>query len=126
MDFKTAMNTCLRLKYMEFSGRASRSEYWYYSLGYVIGSIVVSIVGGLLGNIPHMVLMGLYSLGLLLPALAVSVRRLHDLDKSGWWLLISLIPLLGALALLFFYVQKGTTGPNRYGSDPLAAEAIPR
>lgn len=121
MDFKTAVNTCLRQKYMDFSGRAARSEYWYYILAYFIGSIVVSIVGGLFGENTQTVLLGIYSLALLLPTLAVAVRRLHDLDKSGWWILIGLIPLIGGLILLFFYVQKGTAGPNRYGSDPLMA-----
>lgn len=121
MDFKTAVATCLRQKYMDFTGRAPRSEYWYYILAYFIGSVVLSIVGALAGESVRMALLGIYSLALLLPTLAVAVRRLHDLDKSGWWILIGLVPLIGGLVLLFFYVQKGTNGPNRYGNDPLNA-----
>lgn len=70
---------------MDFSGRASRSEYWYYILAYLIGSIVVSLVGGILGARAGSVLSGIYSLALFLPSLAVLVRRLHDTNHSGWW-----------------------------------------
>ena len=83
MDFKTAIDTCLRRKYLDFSGRASRSEYWYYILAYLIGSIVVSLVGGILGARAGSVLSGIYSLALFLPSLAVLVRRLHDTNHSG-------------------------------------------
>lgn len=121
MDFKTAVSTCVKDKYMEFNGRASRSEYWYFMLGYMIVYIVLSIVGGLISQTVSMVLVSLLCLGVLLPSLAVGVRRLHDLNKSGWWLLIALVPLIGSLILLYFFIQKGTDGPNQYGADPLAA-----
>lgn len=121
MDFKTAVVTCLKDKYMDFNGRAPRSEYWYYILGYVIAYLVLSILGGLISQTVSMVLVSLLGLGVLLPSLAVGVRRLHDVNKSGWWLLIALIPLIGSLILLYFFVQKGTDGPNQYGADPLAA-----
>lgn len=121
MDFKTAVVTCLKDKYMDFNGRAPRSEYWYFGLAYTIVYIMVSIVGGLISQMASIVLTSLMCLGVLLPALAVGVRRLHDVNKSGWWLLIALIPLIGSLILLYFFVQKGTDGPNQYGADPLAA-----
>jgi uncharacterized membrane protein YhaH (DUF805 family) len=66
----------------------------------------------------------LLALGTIIPTIAVGVRRLHDVDKSGWWILLSLIPLIGGLILLFFYVQPGTPGPNRFGPDPLAGEIV--
>ena len=101
--------------YVNFSGRALRSEYWYWTLFTVIVSFVAAIVdafatAGLLG--------GLIGLALLLPGLAVSVRRLHDIDKSAWNLLWGLIPLLGFLYLLYLYTRPGTPGPNSYGPPP--------
>jgi uncharacterized membrane protein YhaH (DUF805 family) len=69
------------------------------------------------------VLRGVYSLAVLIPSLAVSVRRLHDTDRSGWWLLISLIPIIGAIVLIVFAAQEGTSGENRFGSDPKGAAA---
>jgi uncharacterized membrane protein YhaH (DUF805 family) len=102
--------------YVNFSGRASRSEYWFWILFYIIVLVVASVLDGVLGT-------GLFapiaSLGLFLPGLAVSVRRLHDLDKSGWFILIGLIPLVGFIILIVWYCTKGTPGPNRFGPDPL-------
>lgn len=116
-------------KYATFSGRARRAEYWWFYLffGLVIG--VLTFVDILLfGYSPEKdeptanVLAGIAALGLLLPMLAVSIRRLHDRDKSGWWLLWGLLPLIGGLILLYQYVQRGTVGDNRFGPDPLAGE----
>jgi len=59
------------------------------------------------------------SLGLLLPAVGASIRRMHDINRSGWWILVGLIPILGAIVLIYWFVQKGTAGPNQYGEDPL-------
>lgn len=103
-------------KYTVFSGRARRAEFWWFVLFNVLVSIVISIIdnilstGGILGLI--------YSLGVLLPSIGVSIRRLHDTGRSGWWLLISLIPLIGFLILLFFYAQDGDPQPNQYGPSP--------
>ncbi|MDT7577550.1 MAG: hypothetical protein QOH17_3883, partial [Pseudonocardiales bacterium] len=77
------------------------------------GGVAFSASLGLLG--------GLYSLAVLLPSLAVGVRRLHDTDRSGWWLLIGLIPIIGGIVLLVFFVLEGTRGPNRFGADPKLA-----
>ncbi|RYH07284.1 DUF805 domain-containing protein [Tropicimonas sp. IMCC6043] len=111
MTFQDAVKTCLTQKYVDFSGRARRSEYWWFVLFVFIGNIIFGIIGiDLLG--------ALWSLALLLPGIAVGVRRLHDLDKSGWWLLIALIPLIGLLVLIYFFVQPGTRGANQYGPEP--------
>lgn len=112
-------------KYAVFSGRARRAEYWWYTLLILIGTIVLAIVDVAVVGVEAMdtygvgPLTGLFALATLLPSLGVSIRRLHDLDKSGWWLLLAILPLIGGLILLFWYVQRGTTGDNSYGPDPL-------
>ncbi len=98
--------------YVTFSGRASRSEYWYWTLFSILANVAASFIGG--ENFSSVV-----SLALLLPGLAVAARRLHDTDKSAWLLLLILIPILGWAVLLYFYVIIGTNGPNQYGPDPL-------
>lgn len=119
MDFKTAVRTCLKVKYNDFNGRAARSEYWYFVLFYVVVSLVLNTIGSFISPIVGLVLSILLSLAFLLPSLGVAVRRLHDMNKRGWWLLICLVPFLGGLVLLFWFVQRGTVGPNTYGPDPL-------
>ncbi len=109
-------------KYAVFSGRARRKEYWYFVLfNFIIGLVLAAIVA-LLGSIFHTegfkVLNGLYSLAVLIPSLAVTVRRLHDTDRSGWWILIGLVPLVGAIVLLVFTVQDSTPSENRFGPNP--------
>ncbi len=90
-------------KYAEFTGRSTRSEYWFFVLFNLIIAIVLSVLGALVH--PLMALYYLYSLGVLIPSIAVGVRRLHDIGKSGWWLLIALVPLLGALYLIYLFCQ---------------------
>jgi len=124
MDFMTAVKTVLG-KYATFSGRAQRSEFWWFYLFSLIVSAVLQMVdralfGTLVGGQDVGILAPLFSLAILLPSLAVGARRLHDTDRSGWWLLIALIPILGFLVLLYFFVQRGTAGPNQHGADPLA------
>ena len=120
----TAVKTVLG-KYAVFSGRASRSEYWWWLLAMIILFTVLGLIDGalvapMLGFEAFQPDAGqpvsfLVSLGLLLPNLAVSVRRLHDTDRSGWWLLLGLIPVIGTIVLLIFYVQPGTDSSNQYG-----------
>lgn len=123
MDFSTAVKTCLS-KYATFSGRAARSEYWWFFLFVVVGSLILQVLelillGGFVGPDGDIgIFSSIFSLAVLLPTIAVGVRRLHDRDMSGWWYLLVLIPLIGGLILLFFFVQKGTEGPNRFGPDP--------
>lgn len=121
MEFGEAIRTVLG-KYATFSGRAIRSEFWWWTLAVFIANMILGVIDAFLfGSGPGSVgvLGAIFSLAVLLPGLAVSVRRLHDLDKSGWWLLIILVPLLGFLLLLYWFVQRGTVGENQYGSDPL-------
>lgn len=104
--------------YVNFSGRAHRKEYWMFVLFNFIVAFGLGFIDGLIET--GGVLGGLYNLAVLLPALGVSVRRLHDTNRSGWWLLISLIPIIGALVLLYFMVIEGDDGPNDYGALPPA------
>lgn len=111
-------------KYAVFSGRARRSEYWFFVLFNVIIGFVLGFIDGIfgLGN-PEAgvgVLGTIYSLAVLIPSIAVGVRRLHDTDRSGWWLLIGLIPLIGAIVLIVFFVMDSTPGDNRFGPNPKA------
>lgn len=110
-------------KYADFQGRARRSEYWYFALGNFLVGIVLGILdAALFGSHGSTGPLGLiYCLAALVPSLAVSVRRLHDTDKSGWFLLLGLIPLIGPIILLVFFATMGTSGSNRFGSDPIRA-----
>jgi uncharacterized membrane protein YhaH (DUF805 family) len=114
-------------RYADFQGRASRSEYWLFVLFVFIVATVFVVAGVALSGgsaQPNMLVMLPYLvflLGSLVPSLAVGFRRLHDTDRSAWWLLIGLIPLIGGVALLVFYCLPGTPGPNRFGPAPGAA-----
>jgi len=121
MTFGNALQVCLKEKYIDFNGRARRSEYWWFALFTWAGTIVLSFIDNLVFGVDASVgiLSSIWGLAILLPSLAVGVRRLHDLEKSGWWLLLSLIPLIGFLVLLFWFVKQGTDGQNRFGADPL-------
>lgn len=111
-------------KYAVFRGRACRSEYWYFFLFYLLISIVLSLMDGILGahrrEDPGL-LGGLFALAMLLPTLGVAVRRLHDIGKSGWWLLVGFVPLIGGLVLLVFAVRDSDAGDNAYGPNPKLA-----
>jgi uncharacterized membrane protein YhaH (DUF805 family) len=112
-------------KYAVFSGRARRMEYWYFVLFNLIVLIVLELIDALLGTFNFVqgigLLSGIYSLAVIIPSLAVTVRRLHDIDRTGWWILINLIPLIGTIVLLVFALTPGTPGSNRYGPDPKQA-----
>ena len=103
--------------YVTFSGRAARSEYWYWILFSALANLVGGIVDGALGTTGLIDIV--ISLALLLPGVAVSVRRLHDLDRTGWWVLLAFTGI-GIILLIVWYCMKGTTGSNRFGADPLA------
>ena len=105
----------VRTKYAEFNGRARRAEYWYFALVSLGISIALAIVGRVIGTT---LLSSLYGLAVLVPGIAVGIRRLHDIDKSGWYLLVLLIPLAGFIWLLVLLCTEGTRGPNEYGPDP--------
>lgn len=109
-------------KYAVFSGRARRKEYWYFILFNILINIILSVVDGLTGNLDPDTGVGLlssiYTLAILIPSIAVSVRRLHDTGRSGWWLLISFVPLIGFFILLFFMLQNSKAEQNKYGNNP--------
>ena len=115
-------------KYAVFGGRARRKEYWFFSLFFMIAYVLLAIVDGISGTLDPMTGFGLFSgiyiLGSLLPSLAVSVRRLHDTDRSGWWILISLIPLIGGIVLLVFCCLDSSPGQNRFGANPKLEMAV--
>jgi uncharacterized membrane protein YhaH (DUF805 family) len=106
-------------RYTEFDGRSDRPEFWWFALINVIVSLVLYAIGvaafGLVGG----QLVGvLYGLVTLLPGLGVEIRRLHDTNRSGWWILIGLIPVIGGIILIVFFASAGTHGPNRFGAQP--------
>ena len=128
-------------RYADFNGRSRRMEYWLFTLGVTIVFVVVGVVAGMIvgasagvnadGSVSSgaiggsMLVVGLLlvlGLAILVPALAVQVRRFHDQGLSGWLVLINLIPYLGGLIVLVFMCLPGTVGPNKYGEDPLAGE----
>ncbi|SMC67039.1 DUF805 domain-containing protein [Polynucleobacter kasalickyi] len=106
MQFQDAIKTCFN-KYLQFEGRASRSEYWWFFLFMILAIIVAEILGQNIGTI--------VGLGLMLPHLTVEVRRLHDINKSGWWVLLKLIPLLNLL-LLYWLIKRGDPKINQFGA----------
>jgi uncharacterized membrane protein YhaH (DUF805 family) len=115
MGFGEAVGSCLS-KYATFTGRASRSEYWYFVLFQaVVGAVAAAISRAIDLNLVST----LVELLLFLPSLAVGIRRLHDIDKSGWWTLLGFVPFIGWIVLIIWACTKGSLGPNRFGPDPL-------
>jgi uncharacterized membrane protein YhaH (DUF805 family) len=104
--------------YAQFDGRSRRSEYWYFFLFNVIVAVVLGIADGVLRKILGFGMLGmLYGLAVLVPGIAVSIRRLHDTDRSGWWLLLAFVPIVD-LVLIWFMAQDSNAGTNRYGQNP--------
>ena len=123
MSFTESIGTCLR-KYVDVNGRGSRSEFWYFQLFLVVltiisGSVDSAVFGSELGETG--IVSNVVTLGTLLPSLCVTVRRLHDVNKSGWWMLIALT-CIGLIPLIIWEATKGTSGSNEYGDDPLGTE----
>ena len=112
MDFKQAIQHVLQ-NYANFEGRACRSEFWYWALAMFIAHLVLEALG-------LRILDWLFSLATIVPSFAVGARRLHDIDKTGWFVLIALIPVVGWIIMIIWGVTEGTKGPNQYGQDPLA------
>ncbi len=110
-------------KYGVFDGRAHRTEFWMFTLVSVIVSLVLTIVDVVIGTYGGYggLLSGLYGLAVVVPSLAVGARRLHDIGRSGWWQLIVLIPLIGAIVLIVWWATAGVRAPNEHGPDPWAA-----
>ena len=109
MNFADSIKLCFS-KYVDFNGRAKRPEFWWFVLFCVLVSMALSIVSSILS--------GLFSLATLLPALAAGARRLHDTNRSGWWQLIGLIPVIGLIVMIVFCAQEGESADNQYGAVP--------
>jgi uncharacterized membrane protein YhaH (DUF805 family) len=119
----------LTKKYFLFTGRAGRTEFWMYVLFNFIVAMILAIVGTVLGgsgnySSPAFLPYDLYLLATLLPSLGMAVRRLHDTGRSGWWILVGLVPIIGAVVLLIFYIIDSTPGDNQFGPHPSAARAV--
>ena len=112
-------------KYAVFTGRSSRKEYWYFILFCIITALVLSVIDALIGiyiiESNRGLLSGYYNLSIFIPSIAVSVRRLHDISLSGWWVLITLIPLLGGIIFIYMMMQNSTPDTNQYGKNPKEA-----
>lgn len=119
MDFMTAVKTVFS-KYVDWNGRALRSEYWWWTLFSIIVSLITSTIDGVFGMVA---LNPLWSLATLLPSLFVATRRLHDHGRSGWWQLIALTGI-GIFVLLYWYIIEGDKGDNEYGPHPLGQSDV--
>jgi uncharacterized membrane protein YhaH (DUF805 family) len=120
MNFQQAVQSGFS-NYVYFRGRASRSEFWWFQLFLLLGGVVAVLLDlfantNLLGGSP---LATLFWLATIIPDLAVTARRLHDTDSSGWWILLGLIPFIGIIVLIVWWCRIGTRGYNRFGADPL-------
>lgn len=108
-------------KYAVFTGRARRSEYWFFTLFNFLIALVLGFIDGIFGTVSELgigMLGFIYGLAVLVPGIAVGVRRLHDTGKTGWWLLLAFIPIIGAIILIVFFVQDSEAGENEYGPNP--------
>jgi uncharacterized membrane protein YhaH (DUF805 family) len=120
-------------RYADFSGRANRSEFWLFQLFFLLVLVGASITralvkataGEAIAALLFATVFGLFALASLVPSLSVGFRRLHDIDRSAWWILLGFIPLLGSLVLLVLHVLPGTPGPNRFGPQPAGGEPAP-
>lgn len=117
LRFREAVKRCLRL-YATFQGRAARSEFWWFTVFVYLAVFAGKLVAGIADAEAGDVLAVLTWLALLLPALAVTVRRLHDVNKRGWWMLIWFVPLVGPLVMLLFMIVDGRPEANRFGPPP--------
>lgn len=122
--FQTYFVDTIKNRYADFEGRATRSEYWYFALFQMLCCLIPMGLAMGLGGAMQKIGMGLYALialALLVPSLALAIRRLHDTGRSGWWLLIALVPFVGGIILLVFLVTDSKPGSNQFGADPKAA-----
>ncbi|USD51642.1 DUF805 domain-containing protein [Vibrio sp. SCSIO 43153] len=110
------------LNYTNFNGRARRQEYWYFTLVNVLVNLVMGIIDRVIGSVMQMDNFGffgvIYALFIMIPSIAVTVRRLHDSGRTGWWALIAFVPVIGILVLLYFLIQDSEEGSNQYGANP--------
>ena len=114
-DFTKWFLICVRHKYADFSGRARRKEYWMFALVYFILALICAFIDETLGI---SILSTVFVLALIVPSIAVGVRRLHDVGKSGWWLLGGLIPIIGTIYILYLMIKDGQPEANQWGTNP--------
>jgi len=122
MDFFAAVKSALN-KYATFTGRASRSEFWFFYLFLAIVDSIAGVVDAFIlnnSNSPLTIIMGL---GFFVPLIAVATRRLHDIDRSGWWQLLAFLPIIGTIILIIWLCTAGTAGNNRFGANPQSGRA---
>ena len=127
MNMTEAVKTCFA-KYFTFSGRARRSEFWWFFLFLALAGVVTAFLDSLLFGLSAISevgpINGLFSLATLVPAFSVGARRLHDKGRSGWWQLLLLLPVIGVIVLIVWWATKGDNGTNRFGNDPLVEQDI--
>ena len=117
MSFVEAVRSAFVQKYADFHGRAGRPEFWWFTLAVVLATLVGGLIDDeLLGG--RSIFEGLVGLATVIPSLAVGARRLHDTDRSGWWLILHLFPVIGSIVLIVFWVMPGTAAQNRFGPEP--------
>ena len=116
VPFVEAVKMALQQNYCNFSGRSSRSEYWWFWLFGILGSFIITCIFG--RGTAGPIVSGVFGLAILLPSLGVAVRRMHDIGRSGWWFLINLIPIVGQVIWIFWCCKDSEMHPNQYGPVP--------
>ena len=119
LQFQESLDICLKQKLTDFTGRARRSEFWWFMLAasavnYVANLVFNTLIGGWIGLVPYFIV----TIAVAIPSLAVGARRLHDIGKSGWMQLLSLIPIVGSIILIVWWAQDGSPQPNKWGNSP--------
>ncbi|MDE7144910.1 MAG: DUF805 domain-containing protein [Duncaniella sp.] len=120
LSFGEAVKLAVTTNYCNFNGRSSRSEYWWFALALFILSAIIRVIFGM--DTTGQIVSGIVNIALLLPSLGVAVRRMHDIGKSGWWVLINLIPLVGLIIFIVWTVKDSQPTPNQYGPVPNLAQ----
>ena len=121
MGFGEAVSTCFK-KSVVWEGRAPRAEYWWFELAQVLILVAALIIDQILGT---GVIYIIAAIALILPSLAVLIRRLHDTDRTGWWFWIMILPIIGSIVILVFTLIAGDEGDNKYGPNPYGPAAAP-
>ena len=122
ISFAEAVKSCFN-KYADFNGRSPRAEYWYFALFNVAVVMVLAVLGAIIGKL-FMYVYYTYVLAILVPSIAVSIRRMHDIGRSGWWVLISLVPFIGSIWYIVLAALPSQLGPNQYGPNPYGQDMI--
>ena len=122
ITFMEAVKACFN-KYADFNGRSPRAEYWYFALFNVVICLVLYCLAAYVANF-FIYIYYIYALAVLVPGIAVGIRRMHDIGRSGWWILISLVPLIGSIWFIVLAALPSQLGPNKYGPNPYGQNSI--